>query len=264
MKEIVIVFIALLALIFATSSIAFINQNSPAAAIFHLFLSATLFYWAYRIKKRQWIIISPKQENTINSILNKVKQKLNDATETAREYSTNYQTKVRESYEQIEKEKTKQQDFFESIRKNCSHKPIVARVMGGSGWGSIEKGDVFILSCQKKSLHLSKIKTQQDIEIKLEDLVSLEISGPGKETTNAGVSGGGFGVEGAATGILVASVINILTTVSTTKTFLLLGTKHGEVILHISSLEPRDLRVILSPAFVEFEARKRPPPQTMI
>jgi hypothetical protein len=46
----------------------------------------------------------------------------------------------------------------------------------------------------------------------LADMVALEFSGPGAHTTGGGFIGGGFGLEGAATGMLAAGVLNALTT----------------------------------------------------
>jgi hypothetical protein len=40
----------------------------------------------------------------------------------------------------------------------------------------------------------------------------LEFSGPGKVTTGGGFIGGGFGLSGAAKGMIAASVLNALTT----------------------------------------------------
>jgi hypothetical protein len=85
-------------------------------------------------------------------------------------------------------------------------------------------------------------------------ITALEISGPGTESTNAGLIGGGFGLAGAAAGILSASLVNSATARTTTNTFLRIGTSEAEVFLHTSTIEPSARRMYLSPAVVKMEA----------
>ncbi len=91
------------------------------------------------------------------------------------------------------------------------------------------------------------------VEVPFSALTVVEISGPGTETTNAGIIGGGFGLTGAAIGILTAGAINAITTRSKTNTFLHIGTREAEVFLHTSMYEPFDLRLALSAACVAAE-----------
>lgn len=151
----------------------------------------------------------------------------------------------------------KREKNLNTLRQQCNHEPVVATVMGGSGWNLI-KGEVPLLSCRPDSLHLCcNILTMKEITIPFSQLVNIEVTGPGTETSNAGIIGGGFGLEGAAKGILAATVINALTTSSKTNTFLRLATSSAEIMLHITTLDPTELRLLLSTAFVKMEANKQ-------
>lgn len=129
--------------------------------------------------------------------------------------------------------------------------------MGGSGW-DIKKGEVLLLSCRTASLHLTNIQTEKEVNVSFSELSNIEVTGPGTESSNVGLMGGGFGMEGAVKGILVATVINALTTRSKTNSFLRLATRSAEAILHVTVLEPTELRLLLSPAFVKIEEMNHP------
>lgn len=130
---------------------------------------------------------------------------------------------------------------------------VKAQVLGGSGW-PLEKHNFYLLSVEESFLSLQPELHGLDLEIPFEALTALEISGPGTESSNAGVIGGGFGLEGAAVGILAATLVNAATSRSTTNTFLRIGTRDAEVFLHTSAIEPSALRMYLSPAVVKMEA----------
>ena len=155
-----------------------------------------------------------------------------------------------------EKERIKQEEFISFIRSASPHEPVVGKVLGGSGW-KFTKGDWGFISCRADCLALSNMLTQEEVCIPYTRLVGLEVTGPGKESSNAGLMGGGFGVAGAIQGILVASVVNMLTTSTRTNTFLRISTSDAEVHLHMSTLEPSELRLLMSPAFVQMESNNR-------
>jgi hypothetical protein len=82
-----------------------------------------------------------------------------------------------------------------------------------------------------------------------EDITAIEIGGPGKRQTGGGFVGGGFGLEGAAEGMLVASALNMLTTRTKIDTVICLQTKTAELFLHSGDTAPDALRMRLSPVF---------------
>jgi hypothetical protein len=134
---------------------------------------------------------------------------------------------------------------------------LLMTVLGGSGT-ALQSEDTGLLSCRPHSIALTDPDTRKELVLPFEGLLSLEISGPGTVTTNAGMIGGGFGIEGALKGMLVAALVNKLTEKSTTNTFLRLSTTgSAEVLLHTSQSEPQALRLTLSRAVVHLEANKQ-------
>jgi hypothetical protein len=78
------------------------------------------------------------------------------------------------------------------------------------------------------------------------DAVALEFSGPGRVTTGGGVWGGGFGLKGAAEGMIVASVLNALTTRTKIHTVIRYLAVNLEAFFFYSKATPDQLRVQLS------------------
>lgn len=152
-------------------------------------------------------------------------------------------------------EKHRQEEFFESVQRRCSHKPVISVVIGGSGF-ELQNNEIVLISCIGENITLSNIKSGKEFFIPFSEIINIEISGPGTVKTNAGLIGGGFGVQGALKGILVASAINALTTKTSTNTFLRVSTSGGEVHLQTTMMVPADLRLVLSPAIVAMEAMK--------
>ena len=149
-------------------------------------------------------------------------------------------------------------DYANQLKAISGHDPILARVLGGSG-STLQKDTLTLVSCRKDCLVFSDAMTRTDPIAKFDNIVNLEISGPGTEHTNAGMVGGGFGIEGALKGILIASGINQLTTKSKTNTFLRMSTNSSETFFHMTTLEPTQLRMLLSPAIVKIEANRNSP-----
>lgn len=107
------------------------------------------------------------------------------------------------------------------------------------------------------SLIVTVCDTGQTVELANDDILKIEISGPGTVTTNAGLIGGGFGFEGAAWGIAAASLINAITTKSTTNTFLTVATSTGSVTLHTDMYDPEVLQMRLASQIAYAEMRAR-------
>lgn len=160
---------------------------------------------------------------------------------------------IRPVLKKLSEEHKRQQNFFNWVSRLSSNKPFVAVIIGGSGFG-LSKDEVVLVSCVSDNLTLSNIKTEKVFSIQFSKILNIEISGPGKVSTNAGVVGGGFGLRGALKGIMIASVINSLTTKTTINTFLRVSTAQGEVHLHTSELDTKELRLAISPAMVAVEA----------
>jgi len=143
-----------------------------------------------------------------------------------------------------------------AIEASSGHKTVLCTVLGGSG-SLFKKESNIILSCAGGFISLTDRDTGELINVRVTEIFGLDISGPGTQRSNAGVVGGGFGIEGAIKGMLVASVLNKLTEKSTTNTFIRISTQGSETYLHTSSVGPSELRIILSPAYVQIEKLAR-------
>ncbi len=93
--------------------------------------------------------------------------------------------------------------------------------------------------------------------IPMDAVTAMEIGGPGKTTRGGGFIGGGFGLEGAATGMLVATALNALTTRTDLLTVISIQAHDAEVWLAYTRAEPAALRVELAPAFVRIRQNSR-------
>lgn len=147
-------------------------------------------------------------------------------------------------------------------RENTIGKRIYVTVLGGTNLES-KKDSQLTLWVSEDAFVLSEESSSFEMRIPLSAVARLNISGPGKVTTNMGVSGGGFGVEGALEGMAVATAINTLTTNTSVKTILHISTENAEFWLQ-SKAEPEKLRMILSRAFLVVENNKSPVRQTTI
>jgi hypothetical protein len=90
------------------------------------------------------------------------------------------------------------------------------------------------------------------------ELINIEIAGPGNVTRGGGFIGGGFGLDGAAEGMLVASVLNALTTRSSIQSLLGLLFRHQELWVLHDVLEPLALRVEMAPVFARMRSEAVP------
>ena len=99
------------------------------------------------------------------------------------------------------------------------------------------------------------------IEIPLAEVTGIEVGGPGKTSTSAGVFGGGFGVEGAAEGMAIAGLINAATKRTKVDSRLRVSSRRGEIHLRHTIFTPDQLRVTFSPIFVYLQAATHRPTQ---
>jgi hypothetical protein len=88
------------------------------------------------------------------------------------------------------------------------------------------------------------------------DLVDVTVGGPGRQRTGGGFVGGGFDLTGAAEGMVVAGILNALTTTTNTNSLITVAATDSALILHTSTLTPDELRVHLSPVTERIAAAK--------
>jgi len=93
------------------------------------------------------------------------------------------------------------------------------------------------------------------------DVNFLDVSGQGTKThtRNAGIIGGGFGLEGALKGMALAYMVNAATTRATTvhDTVVSLRAAQRAIMMRNEAFEPDELRIILSPVYYRIEQATR-------
>lgn len=156
---------------------------------------------------------------------------------------------------QAEKVAAERDAYERQLGQKVGHRPVRATVLGGSGTDLVA-GQEILLCCTKDRIVFTDAVSRKHQAIALGDLMSVEVSGPGTQVTDAGLVGGGFGLTGAVQGMLTAAVINKLTERASTNTFVRVATPNLETHLHVSDREPTEIRMILSPAIVRVEAQR--------
>jgi hypothetical protein len=124
---------------------------------------------------------------------------------------------------------------------------ISCTYLGGSGVQSLVQGSFCRIAFGSNAAIIGV--SYNKVEIKYNQITALKLEGQGRVTTNAGVMGGGFGLEGAAWGIAAAALLNNLTTKTSTNTVLYLAWPGAEAFLHTSEYSPDEARLVLSHVF---------------
>ena len=83
-------------------------------------------------------------------------------------------------------------------------------------------------------------------QVAYSEIEDVEIGGPGLVRTGGGFVGGGFGLQGAAEGMAIATVLNALTTRTSIKTIVRIQATHCELFLLHVKATPEQLRIGLS------------------
>jgi hypothetical protein len=102
---------------------------------------------------------------------------------------------------------------------------------------------------------LMRAPGKYNVTVPYSDVTTIEIGGPGERKSGGGFFGGGFGLAGAAEGILVATALNLLTTKTSIRTVICLQTSNAELFAHNGDLTPDALRMQLSPVFTLLRQR---------
>jgi hypothetical protein len=122
-------------------------------------------------------------------------------------------------------------------------------LLGGYGYEeSLTAGMKLNLYFTEEGLWASAQRTwKPQIRCPYSEARALEFSGPGRVRTGGGFIGGGFGLSGAAEGMIVASVLNSLTTRSSIQSIVRWEARTMEAFFFTSEATPGDLRIKLSP-----------------
>lgn len=92
------------------------------------------------------------------------------------------------------------------------------------------------------------------VQMTYSSIINLVVDGPGTVTTGGGFVGGGFGVKGAVEGMLMATVLNKLTTQTTVTSFIEIQDAERHVVLSNDRDAPDVLALRLRPVFARIRA----------
>ena len=134
-------------------------------------------------------------------------------------------------------------------------------LIGGSGfdigrpgegtWDVIFRDDQVLLHQEVHSVSGEDYRGPgQTLEIGWSGL-AVDIGGAGAMRKGGRFFGGGFGIVGAAAGMLTASALNAMTSSTSIDTVIHLQTPSGELFLHYDRQTPEVLRRTLSPVFTK-------------
>jgi hypothetical protein len=119
------------------------------------------------------------------------------------------------------------------------------RVLGGTGLG-LQPGDRGELIFESELVRLRGFRGDES-RIAYDEVTAIEIGGQGSRRQGGGFFGGGFGLEGAAEGLLIATALNMLTTRTTMDAVICIQTLQQELFLQHADASPDNLRIKLSP-----------------
>jgi hypothetical protein len=241
----------------------FILAGTAESIVFGFFLTTIFFgqriYRAIKQANSELIIVErpkiaePNYAKTKTPDITPMWKKLTDkATIASGELAEKMQQKIDDAKNLAKRKK----QYIDSIRSRSICTPVEVIILGGAGW-EIMTNRKFVISMDASTIYMSDLESLIDTSISIDTLEEINISGPGKVTNNAGVIGGGFGAEGALKGIAIANVVNMLTTYSSTKTFIRLGFRSSEIVMLTSQIEPDKARVLLSPLFLKINRRPK-------
>jgi hypothetical protein len=130
-------------------------------------------------------------------------------------------------------------------------------VVGGYGHG-LSAGTHTNAVFRRDRIDIAGYYEGDRIEIFYEDVTAFEVGGRGEMRSGGGFMGGGFGVEGAAEGMIVASVLNALTSRTQIETIVSVRSPEVGIVLFWNEMTPMDLTTFLAPVFGRVEASQRP------
>lgn len=236
-RTLILLFLFLLGL---TGVIVLITGNSPIPGLMLAIIGGLLFYF---VKSSNFLLPSDKQVQLIDNISKTAITKTKELAEKAANDLESQRLKAE-----------KKKEFIEDFRKRSTREPFEFVVLGGSGWEQLT-GEKHIISIDAEKIYIGNLSTLNETAIPIDDVIDLDISGPGKVTSDAGISGGGFGVEGALKGIAIATVVNLLTTHSSTKTIIRIGYQKSEIAFITSQMDLEQARLYFSGVFVRIKSR---------
>jgi hypothetical protein len=131
--------------------------------------------------------------------------------------------------------------------------------LAASGGTSIPDDSPCIIGFSTSGLVIDAPNRQD--RLTYEEIQAVQVSGS-TTTTSAGVWGGGFGLEGAAEGMLVASVINAVTRRTKRYAVLRIAASSAEYVFVSHSVDSNALQMTLTPVVFRIRQAQASPPTT--
>jgi hypothetical protein len=122
------------------------------------------------------------------------------------------------------------------------------------------EGSVCDLLGDQAALHIVSQVGGSKTSIPYAEVRALEIGGPGLVQRGGGVVGGGFGLVGVAEGLLIAKLMNSLTTRTVIVTIVRVVADRAEAAMLCTTNPPDQLRTALAPILRRIEDAHRLPP----
>jgi hypothetical protein len=134
----------------------------------------------------------------------------------------------------------------------------IQRVVYAGGHGvPLERGARFDLTFYERALVFSQ-RDRPPVYLRYDEIASIDVSGPGAYRQGPTFVGGGFGLQGAAEGMLIAGVLNALAGSTKIESILRVAGPKAEVFLVTDAATPRQLMIELSPIRALLRGTARP------
>ncbi len=152
-------------------------------------------------------------------------------------------------------------DQREQLLRRASFGVLTCTLLGGHGWedGGVEAGATCVLYFCEREL-VVRTGRGELARSSYSSAVALDFTGPGRQTTGGRIYGGGFGLIGAAEGMIVAAVLNSLARKTTIHTVIRFQTPDMGLFFFYSEKTPEELRIQLSGVVKQVEAAGQPEP----
>ncbi len=133
--------------------------------------------------------------------------------------------------------------------------------LGGVGL-ALHPGVAYRFGIGKDHIAVVALDGTPRVHLPFDDILSMSAEGLGAVRSGGGFIGGGFGVEAAAEGMLLAGALNALTSRTTVDSCLRVVAKDAEAVLAFTKTLPAQLDIELSAYRVEQRRRQAVPAQT--
>jgi len=167
-----------------------------------------------------------------------------------KQFGEHTEQRQKQNAERAEQRRKLQQD----VKNKTGGKSVPVIAIGGNGWEFLTNRKL-IAGLGAAGLYLWDLEALKSYTVHSKNITDINVGGPGTVRSGGGAMGGGFGLDGFLVGAAAATVLNILTSHKTTKTLVHVKSENSEIFLLISTMEPDETRIYLSPLFVSLKSK---------